>query len=180
MRRFTILSIVLLTLACAGKEPLKVYPELGLTCPCEVRRWEGYSDGGSRGGVIHDFYGRVLKIAWDGRMRIVGRDDLLRPRLAYIRAEHPSRDGAVPLPLGSAAESELITLFDEWVSTQIPPDSLDKWSGFYFDFSIPREERMSKLPELTEEQKRALSVAATSRYLRRQRELGYAPGHEDR
>jgi hypothetical protein len=113
-------------------------------------------------------------------MRIVGKDDLKRPRLAYINAEHPSDDGAIPLPLGSDVESELIAVFDEWVSTQIPDDSLDLWFDIYFDFSIPAKERLSKLPALSKDQKRALSVAATSRRLKRQRELGRAPGPEDR
>jgi hypothetical protein len=113
-------------------------------------------------------------------MRPVGKGSFGRPRLAYINAEHPSDDGAVPLPLGSDAESELIAVFDEWVAIQIPDDSLDLWFDIYFDFSITVEERLSKLPALSKDQKRALAVAATSRRLKRQRELGRAPGPEDR
>jgi hypothetical protein len=175
MRRLEILPVALMILACGSEAPETLYPELGLTCPCEIQRWESYTDGGSMGGTIRDSKGRVLKICWDGRMRLDSSPGAQSPRLAYINAEYPTDAGAIPLPVGSDAETELIALFDGWSSTQIPADSLDRWLGIYFDASIPVEDRLSQLPGLTEKEERALYVAATSRRLKRQREIVHTP-----
>lgn len=117
-----------------------------------------------------------MAASWDGRMRL--DVDQRMPRLAYINATHPATEGAQPLEMGSDAEAELIDIFDTWVQTEIPPDSLDAWLQVFFDYTAAGNVRREKL-DLKKSQERALRVARTSRFLKRQRELGRAPSSTD-
>jgi hypothetical protein len=177
MRTILTLVLALFAVECGTDKPTTVFSELGLVCPCVIEKWVSYLDGGSMGGTIRDSKGTVLAASWDGRMR--GEDEARVPRLAFIGAEHPGHEGAVPVQLGSETETQLIAVLDAWVATQIPSDKLDLWVSIFFDYTAAGKKRRSQLPKLSDSQKRALLAARTSEYLKRQRALGHAPGYED-
>jgi hypothetical protein len=80
--------------------------------------------------------------------------------------------------MGGGEEARLIEIFDDWVHSQVPPDSLAVWLSIC-DAPMPWVDRKGRLSALSVDQFRALVVWKTSRYLDLQRELGRPPEPED-
>jgi hypothetical protein len=106
-----------------------------------------YEDGGSIGGVLSGSEGDTLAFSWDGRIRVVGRDDLDAPRLAYLGASHPTNGSA--LAVGSPAESSLVDALHLAVDATVPRGEQDGLASTYFDYSRTWEERYASLPHMT-------------------------------
>lgn len=149
-----------------------------LRCPCSVESWAMRGDGG-RSGFIQDSRNRFLRVTWEGeeRAREPGEPPGSEPRLVYVE-DIPGFPLARALPMGGGEEARLIEIFDTWVHSQIPADSLAVWL-LVCDAPRPWVDRKDRLSALSVDQFRALVVWKTSRFLDLQRELGRPPGPED-
>jgi hypothetical protein len=155
---------------------LDLEEKLWISAPCKVEKIGSYLDGGSIGGILKDAQGRKVGFFWDGAMRNDSPENPYRnhPRLAYLGSDHPVREGANPIPLGSKGESEFIHILSDWVSSEIPPSEQEHMYSTYFNYSIPGEERMKLLPGFTKEHGRALLALKVVKALEKQRkEFGY-------
>jgi len=131
LRAHLVLSVLVVLVGCA--EPTvsadaetqlaieHVREVLGLEYPYRVEHWGTYRDGGTLGVTIKDRRGRRLAFSLDGR---TGRHDMaalmdsdldtlrIPHRHFYIGAEHPNKEGARELPIGSDEEFALLDLLD--------------------------------------------------------------------
>lgn len=147
-----------------------------INTPCQVIEIDSYQDGGSIGGVLLDEQGNQLPFCWDGRERITttATPNTELPRLAYLGADHPEEQGAVPIPLGSLEEEQFIQLLSDWVATEVPDADQDRLYTACFDYSIPIAERNKNQAELDPTKIRALKTLGLVKLLRDQRaEFGY-------
>lgn len=145
-----------------------------INTPCQVIEIDSYQDGGSIGGVLLDEQGNQLPFCWDGRERITATPNTELPRLAYLGADHPEEQGAVPIPLGSLQEEQFIQLLSDWVATEVPDADQDRLYTACFDYSIPIAERNKNQAELDPTKIRALKTLGLVKLLRDQRaEFGY-------
>ncbi len=153
---------------------LDVASGIWISAPCEVTKFEMYLDGGSYGGVLRDSNNREVEFWFDGGSRAEEFTGPNFPRLIYLDAQKSGQDNAIPIPVGSKGEAEMISLLTTWVDKEILPKDQDRIYDIFFDYSIRVEERKRRLPDLSESQKRALSVLRVLRFLNGQRlELGY-------
>ena len=92
---------------------------LDLRWPCEIVRLDLYADGGSLGGSLRDADGRKLEFCWDGRVRKFHFTPH-EHRLAYLGADYVEKSSAVPVLVGSPAESALVDVLTLAAEQSIP------------------------------------------------------------
>jgi len=149
---------------------LDVASGVWISAPSEVTKFEMYLDGGSYGGSLIDSNNQEVDFWFDGGFRAEKFSGPKYPRLLYLGAQKSGKDSAVPIPVGSIGETEMISLLTNWVDKEISPTDQDRIYDIFFDYSIRAEERKRMLPDLSESQKRALSVLKVLRFLNGQRQ----------
>ena len=108
-----------------GRLSARLQATFGISLPCSLGWCQSYLDGGTVGGLIVDEKGDSLKWAFGRRRRPIEIPESIKhdrfrvdafldsihknpPTFAYVGADHWTRPGGRPLPVGSAAESLFI------------------------------------------------------------------------
>jgi hypothetical protein len=83
---------------------------LGVSLPCTLLTAVSYLDGGAAGGTLRGAKGEVLKFAFGptGMRPAQPADTTSKQYQAFVGADYPTKPGATPLGVGTAAESVFI------------------------------------------------------------------------
>lgn len=134
--------------------------------PCTVESLDYYLDGGSRGGVLKDKRGAEYAFLLDGqaRDRAEGESATRGARMLYFGT---SDSDAIPLPVGSQGEAELVNILQRWVDSRLWPSHQEYYLSVYLDKSHP--EYLQLRSSLDEDELRALMVYGMVKFVRNQR-----------
>jgi hypothetical protein len=154
---------------------------LGLQWPYKMLRVSSYRDGGSIGGSIRDDRGHELEFSWDGGLRFRPEDAARMgtrfgktapvdsgPRLGYIGADHPAKQGARPVLVRSPEESALVDVLRLAAAGSFPLADQDSVVAIWMDFD-PQSDRHEMSRRLSESQRNAIEALRLAALLREQR-----------
>ena len=141
------------------------YRPLPVEPPCTVESLEYYLCGG-QGGVLKDKHGTEYEFLLDGqpRDRAEGESATKGPRMLYFGT---TDSDAIPLPVGSQAEGELVDILQRWVDSRLWPSRQEYYLSVYLDKSDP--EHLPLRSSLDEDELRALMIYRMMKFVRDQR-----------
>jgi hypothetical protein len=135
-----------------------------LECPCHVKSFDMYLDGGTLGGVIEDAKSNILGFCLDRRLHVIKFDANEKPPSNkfshfFIGAEHPTLEGARPLEVDGDEERLLMSILSAWIESVLPAAKYKEVIGQYnaCKGALGKKE-LIRDNLLTEEQARALWV----------------------
>ncbi len=137
-----ILLLVSSPLAEAANDYIIELPDekIVLTAPIKILWIDMARDGGTIGVTLLDSKGVNFEFCFDGRMQTV--EDYTPPHV-FLKAIHPSLEGALAVPVGGAEERVLQSLMEDWFAANYSEeDKAQLFDSPNMDFPGGPEEKL--------------------------------------